>query len=184
MEKEYVYEGVKFAVNKPSNCKMTVSNGGLTAKISIHTATNMYREDLDGWGADHASLDAALKSAYEMLAENVHLYASLGRSVERPWGLAGGGHGTNNYLEVVSNGDRWRGARVPTTQLKRGDYVRIVTGGGGGYGIAAERPAEDVAEDVSDGFLTAKRAREQYQVVLGTDGAVDRNATAALRQAG
>ena len=121
---------------------------------------------------------------YEMLAENVHLYASLGRSVERPWGLAGGGHGTNNYLEVVSNGDRWRGARVPTTQLKRGDYVRIVTGGGGGYGIAAERPAEDVAEDVSDGFLTAERAREQYQVVLGTDGAVDRNATAALRQAG
>ena len=63
MTKEYVYKSEKFAVNKPDDCTMKVSGKGLTAEISIHTATNMYRESLDGWGSDHKSLNAALDSA-------------------------------------------------------------------------------------------------------------------------
>ena len=63
MTQEYVYQGEKFGVSKPDNCKMKVSGKGLTAVISIHTATNMYRESLDGWGSDHKSLRAALDSA-------------------------------------------------------------------------------------------------------------------------
>ena len=79
---------------------------------------------------------------YQMLAGDAHMYASLGRSIERPWGLAGGGNGSNNYVEVASNGDSWRGARVPATELAEGDRVAIVTGSGGGYGDAYLRPPE------------------------------------------
>ena len=63
MTKEYSYKGEKFAVSKPDKCTMTVSGKGLTAKLSIHEATNQYREELDGWGSDHNSLEAALNSA-------------------------------------------------------------------------------------------------------------------------
>ena len=63
MIQEYIFEGEKFNVSKPDDCKMTVSRDGFTAKISIHAATNMYREDLDGWGSDLKTLSQALDSA-------------------------------------------------------------------------------------------------------------------------
>ena len=46
--KEYVYRGEKFIVTKADACQMEVSGMGLTAMITIHTVTNMYRESLDG----------------------------------------------------------------------------------------------------------------------------------------
>ena len=36
---------------------------GLTAYITVHEATSMYREALDGWGADHKTLNGALDRA-------------------------------------------------------------------------------------------------------------------------
>ena len=43
--------------------------------------------------------------------------------------------------------------------LKRGDVLRIETGGGGGYGHPFDRPAESVLDDVLGGFVTAEAAR-------------------------
>ena len=43
-------------------------------------------------------------------------------------------------------------------QLKKGDLVRIVTSGGGGWGSPLDRPAEDVLTDVLDGFVSRKAA--------------------------
>ena len=119
---------------------------------------------------------------YQMLAGDAHMYASLGRSIERPWGLAGGGNGSNNYVEVASNGDSWRGARVPATELAEGDRVSIVTGSGGGYGDAYLRPPEDVRDDVLDGLLSAEAARVDYGVIVSQDGKVDAAATEMLRR--
>ena len=50
-------------MSKADDCTMKVSGRGLTAKITIHAATNMYREDLDGWGTDQKTLKGALDSA-------------------------------------------------------------------------------------------------------------------------
>lgn len=59
----YKYRGEEFLLTKPEACAMQVSKGQYTAHITIHTATNQYREQLDGWGLDHDSLQAALDSA-------------------------------------------------------------------------------------------------------------------------
>ena len=69
MDREVVYNGEKFTVSKPENCKMKVSGRGLTATISIHTATNKYREDLDGWGTDCDTLKRALDSACQRILD-------------------------------------------------------------------------------------------------------------------
>jgi N-methylhydantoinase B len=59
----------------------------------------------------------------------------------------------------------WKGklARHP---LKAGDRVRLVTGVGGGYGPARERDPAAVREDVLNGLLSRKQAREIYGVHL------------------
>ncbi len=107
------------------------------------------------------------------------MYASMGRSIEHPWGLNGGGEGSCNYVEVESEGKRWRGARIPATPMRRGDRVRIVTGGG--FGDPMARPAPDVAADVLDGYIGADAARTDYGVAIAGE-AVDESTTDALRQ--
>ena len=59
----YKYRGEEFVVTKPEACAMNVSKDNYTAEISIHSATNQFRESLDGWGSDHPSLQAALDAA-------------------------------------------------------------------------------------------------------------------------
>ena len=66
--------------------------------------------------------------------------------------------------------------------LKKGDVVRIMTSGGGGWGSPLERPAAQVRDDVLDGFVSAQSARDDYGVVLTDDLIeIDEPATAALR---
>jgi N-methylhydantoinase B len=65
--------------------------------------------------------------------------------------------------------------------LSRGDRVKLVTGGGGGFGDPRLRPAEKVAADVRDGYYSRSVARDAYGVVLTGSGEVDRAATERLR---
>ena len=85
-------------------------------------------------------------------------FGSMGGWRRRPWGLAGGGEGTNNAIEYLhADGTRSRHGRVKR-DVVAGDVVRIVTGGGGGYGDPLEREPERVAGDVLDGYVTAAQA--------------------------
>lgn len=118
---------------------------------------------------------------YEILSPVATLSASFGRSIERPWGLSGGGTGSCNRLEVVKDGETLHGARMPTLALRRGDRVKLVTGGGGGFGDPHERPVDAVAADVAGGYIGAAEAAELYGVVIMATGRVDVDATARLR---
>lgn len=91
------------------------------------------------------------------------LLASLGRSVQSPWGVDGGENGTPNYFEVVrANGDRVRGGRVTSLPLLKGDIVRIVTGNGGGWGDPALRDRDAVQRDLADGAIDSNTAAAIY----------------------
>jgi N-methylhydantoinase B len=64
--------------------------------------------------------------------------------------------------------------------LKRGDVLRIETGGGGGYGHPFDRPPETVLDDVLGGFVTAHAAKELYGVAIDSDE-IDPDLTRRLR---
>ncbi|MEC7538644.1 MAG: hydantoinase B/oxoprolinase family protein, partial [Pseudomonadota bacterium] len=67
--------------------------------------------------------------------------------------------------------------------LRRGDILRLQTGGGGGWGHPYDREPERVLADVLAQFVSRESALEDYGVVLSTDGeSVDAAATAARRQ--
>lgn len=136
----------------------------------------------DGAGAGRYRGGYGTVRDYEMLADDSITYVSMGRSIERPWGLVGGDKGTPNYVEIQTGGEVQRGARVPSTAMKRGEVISIVTGGGGGYGDPFERPVDDVAADAIDGYLTPARARSEYGVVIDGGGTVDNAASKILRE--
>jgi len=46
------------------------------------------------------------------------------------------------------------------------EIVRIMTGGGGGWGSPAERDPEAVRRDVREGYVSADAARRDYGVRL------------------
>jgi N-methylhydantoinase B len=73
--------------------------------------------------------------------------------------------------------------KVGGFQMRQGDVVVLQSAGGGGYGDPLQRPAEAVAEDVAEGYVSSTVAADLYGVVLDADGAVDAAATAKQRNA-
>ncbi|MGH3281242.1 MAG: hypothetical protein ACRDNW_19205, partial [Trebonia sp.] len=57
-------------------------------------------------------------------------------------------------------------SKFADVQLHRGDRVRIVSPGGGGYGSPLERDPALVLEDVREGFCAEDAAFAVYGVVL------------------
>ena len=122
---------------------------------------------------------------YEVLSDTAVLSASFGRSVEKPWPMGDGERGSCNYFELDLDSDTKRAARAPTTVMRRGDRIRMHTGGGGGYGDPFTRPPEEVLDEVRSGYISAQQARDQYGVVMAAGGAsLDGEATSALRAEG
>ena len=87
------------------------------------------------------------------------------------WGVNGGMAGRAGRI-VVNPGTANERALKPMSEgnrLKRGDLVRIMTPGGGGWGSPLLRAAEEVRDDVLDGFISAASASRDYGVVLSHD---------------
>jgi N-methylhydantoinase B len=67
--------------------------------------------------------------------------------------------------------------------LHKGDLLRVITSGGGGWGNPLQRPAARVLDDVLDGFVSVDQAAGDYGVILNAEEiAVDDGATRALRE--
>src|SRR5256712_8790749 len=102
----------------------------------------------------------------------------------RPWGRMGAGPGSVSGT-VVNPGTPSEEVvgKIDVLKLAPGDVVRIVSPGGGGYGDPFERDPEMVRQDVANGFVSTRDAREVYGVVLGDGAAVDTEATRRCRSA-
>jgi len=84
-----------------------------------------------------------------------------------PWGLRGGGNGAGNESFVIKpDGTQEQVPRTDRHPLPAGERVRMLTGGGGGYGPPFERAPEQVRLDVLSGFVSMQAARDDYGVVL------------------
>jgi len=99
-----------------------------------------------------------------------------------PWGMAGGKAGQTCFVEVKrqdgSSIRTWKG----TYALGPGDRIRVVSGGGGGYGPPHEREIARVIADVEAGYVSRESALEDYAVVLDPHGGVDGEATRRRRE--
>jgi N-methylhydantoinase B len=100
---------------------------------------------------------------YEVGCEALSLSLWFERSKTPAWGLMGGRDATPPVV-IVNPGreDERRLLKASRVVLRRGDVIRTMTGGGGGFGDVAERDPELVRADVRDGHVTPQTAREVY----------------------
>lgn len=87
-----------------------------------------------------------------------------------PPGYNYGLNGGPNRLILYAQGDyehpRELGQHATGIPTKKRDIVRIISNGGGGYGNPLKRDPYSVLDDVIDGYLTLKCAREVYGVSI------------------
>ena len=109
----------------------------------------------------------------------VNLGIQAGRYIHPPEGLSGGKHGAKARFLV--NGVP--GNPYGLTQLKPGDVVTIDAAGGGGHGNPLKRELEMVESDVIEEYVSLKKAREDYGVIINPKTMkIDKEATRRLRR--
>jgi N-methylhydantoinase B len=91
------------------------------------------------------------------------VYCGFGRTITPPWSMDGGEPGSVNYLEIAgADGSTLRLGRSPTRPVGQGDLVKIVTGGGGGWGAPSDRDPAAVTSDIESGLISPDDARRIY----------------------
>jgi N-methylhydantoinase B len=104
------------------------------------------------------------------------------RRDHRPFGLYGGSPGapSANWLNPETENRALPGKFTMT--VRRGDVLRHVLAGAGGWGDPLERDPAAVLKDVRNELLSPDRARADYGVVVDiASWTVDATATAAAR---
>ena len=104
----------------------------------------------------------------------------------QPPGAAGGQDGPLSRM-YIRHGDEVVPARTHRmVQIKHGEILGKVSGGGGGVGEPAERDPAKVLSDVINEFVTVATAREVYRVAIleGDPPRIDDAETARLRADG
>ena len=82
-------------------------------------------------------------------------------------GLFGGGQGTNCRVFVVhADGTETDHPRAAALPLAADCAFNFQSGGGGGYGPPEERPAQAIADDLIDGYLSLDYVRRHYPAQL------------------
>ena len=70
-----------------------------------------------------------------------------------------------------------------THVIPAGDRLVVEMPGGGGYGDPLSRPADEIAADLRDGYVSAEAARTMYGAVFAADGTLDVEGTQRNRRA-
>jgi N-methylhydantoinase B len=110
--------------------------------------------------------------------------SSDGEIVRAP-GALGGEPTPNSKTTLIRNGEEslLRGHRL--YDLKPGDILLKISGGGAGVGNPAEREPEKVRMDVVKEFISVEKAREMYKVVIDPATLkIDKEKTNLLRAGG
>lgn len=125
----------------------------------------------DGAGAGEYIGGQGVIRAYRALSDNQSITAFYGHHQFLPWGFEGGENGSPNNIYIEKANGEIDGPYGVCTRyvLNKGDVAKLVTATGGGYGNPYNRPAEQVAMDVKNGYITVEQAKEKFGVVLDAD---------------
>jgi N-methylhydantoinase B len=155
---------------------------GDTRLIPIELQESMYpyrveefclREDSAGAGMWRGGL--GFEKQYAILAP-CRLWANFDRVGCPPWGVQGGKAAKPGHVLIFKKGAQQPVLLYKTEnyELEAGDRVRMLSGGGGGYGSPMHRSVELVQRDVMRGFVSRESAGRDYGVVIEADGKAHR----------
>jgi N-methylhydantoinase B len=126
-----------------------------------------------------------VETVFEIGSDNTQVVVFGDGDVEPAFGLHGGGNGSLNWIKLRHpNGEE----RLPRsldliTGVPKGTVYHQQAGGGGGLGDPRKRPAKLVADEVRNGVISARAARDLYGVVVSEKtGEIDEGQTKLLRE--
>jgi len=139
----------------------------------------------DTGGAGEYRGGLAFEREFEFLSDTAQFTVRSDRRENQPYGVAGGRRGSSSRNEVIEVGKKPK--LIPTMPMQsfdqcKGDIVRTLSAGGGGYGDPFLRSPALVLEDVLDEKVSVECAKADYGVVI-RNKTVDAGATLALRTA-
>ncbi len=140
----------------------------------------------DSGGAGEYRGGLTVRRDIEVLTDNVSLARYGDRQRFGPFGLFGGKEGSKGkfILNPDSPGQR-RLKSKGLDVLNEGDVVSLRLPGAGGYGDPLERDLNLLLQDVRDGKVSLRSAREDYEVVIDPKTLqIDEEATKRLRGEG
>jgi N-methylhydantoinase B len=143
-----------------------------------HFESYALRPDSGGAGRRRGGL--GIEKVYRITAA-CRLNLKIDRTRCPPWGLQGGRPGQVSEVEFQRADGRVERVLKGDHPLAPGDRVIVRTAGGGGYGHPWAREIERVLEDLELGYISPEAARQDYGVVVSSDGRADLAATQALR---
>jgi len=123
-----------------------------------------YVPDTEGAGRYRGSLGVIRE--WEFIGDQpATMQLRVDRQRTGPYGLFGGQPG--HPLEAIFNPEKEnRHLGKTTMMIKKGDLIRIMAAGAGGWGNPLDRDVSMVLDDVRNEKVSAKRAREVYGVVI------------------
>ena len=136
----------------------------------------------DSGGAGRRRGGLAYVRAFRVRAPRATLTIRTDRRDHPPYGLDGGEMGAPSSNTVISAGGTRELPTMPmeASSLVEGDRFVHVSAGGGGFGDPCARPPEAVLDDVLDGKVSVRAARERYGVVV-VGGTIDVGETTRVR---
>jgi N-methylhydantoinase B len=141
-------------------------NEQVEVKFPVLVESNSLIQDSGGPGKHRGGLGI---ERIVQARTNIIVNTQIDRVHCKPWGLGGGDDAHGNSVALRLEGE-WKkdfpNAKVLTAQLKEGEAFCLRSGGGGGFGPAIERPAEQVAADVKQGYVSVSAANKAYGVVV------------------
>ena len=132
----------------------------LETKYPLRVRQYGYRTDSAGHGEYRGGVGVSRE--FELLGD-AFVTTWFERSETPAWGLAGG-HTATGPDVVINPGtpEEVHALKASGVALKKGDIVRTMTGGGGGFGDPKNRDADLVARDVAIGAISESVAKSVY----------------------
>ncbi|MEH7123734.1 hydantoinase B/oxoprolinase family protein [Bacillus sp. JJ1773] len=117
---------------------------------------NQYGLRQNSGGAGQYRGGLGVEREYEILSEDATVSLWFERSKTPAWGLFGGLPGAKPDVEIISGRGVEHLLKVNGRKVRKGDIVKVMTGGGGGFGNPSERSSEDAEKDLRNEYVTGK----------------------------
>ena len=142
--------------------------------IEMDYPIRMVRSELvpDSGGSGKFRGGLGILREYEMLAESATVNVRGDRALFAPRGLYGGGNGSFATLFLEREGGRME--KIPSkygSHIKRGQHLKIMTPGGGGFGDPGQRDRAALRRDFLDGKVSAEKIKQDYGVDIRAEDA-------------
>jgi N-methylhydantoinase B len=158
-------DGVSATAFHLSNCK--------TAPVEIIESefpTRIERFEMipDSGGAGRWRGGLGFARDYRILTDDVRFSMRTDKHAVAPFGSDNGCSGANGSCIVNPGADKEMQlpSRFGDQRLSEGDLLRVERPGGGGLGNPLDRAAEQVLEDVRQGYVSLERAKSVYKVAI------------------